>query len=248
MDKDRQLRLVVLKPQMLAEESLFEGAVGTLSFRSLPAHITTPAEKEDLVWFYDQRLVDSAPGRKLYDKILKLSGGICPMCGITDASTLDHCLPKSRFPKLAITPLNLSAACRDCNMEKNAAVGAGNLSPYFDDWVATTQWLVASIADTSHPEIMSFAVARPAAWSNAEYDSVATFFEDAKLNRRYGVQGVNEYQNYCDGFHEDFVRGGIEEVKRVLDSRFRGTSKQRLNGWQAATYRAWLDAADSIDW
>lgn len=64
----------------------------------------------------------------------------CPSCGEEGApNTLDHYLPKERFPHFAITPLNLTPMCDICQQaKKNKFVdGAGNkifLHPYFDEF------------------------------------------------------------------------------------------------------------------
>jgi hypothetical protein len=49
--------------------------------------------------------------------------GRCPFCGIGAAATLDHYLPKSRYPEFATLALNLIPACDLCNRSKGHKVG-----------------------------------------------------------------------------------------------------------------------------
>ncbi|OHY30721.1 hypothetical protein BI362_05655 [Streptococcus parauberis] len=58
----------------------------------------------------------------------------CPICDCSFAYsqvTLDHILPKSKFPFLSITPINLVPTCYNCNMRKNDGVPSIVLNPYF---------------------------------------------------------------------------------------------------------------------
>lgn len=58
----------------------------------------------------------------------------CPICDCSFAYsqvTLDHILPKSKFPFLSITPINLVPTCYNCNMRKNDRIPSKVLNPYF---------------------------------------------------------------------------------------------------------------------
>lgn len=58
----------------------------------------------------------------------------CPICDCSFAYsqvTLDHILPKSKFPFLSITPINLVPTCYNCNMRKNDGIPLKVLNPYF---------------------------------------------------------------------------------------------------------------------
>lgn len=60
-----------------------------------------------------------------------------PVLHHRDVSTLDHVLPKTLFPSLAVTPLNLVGSWKDCNKAKLAAAPSNTsyavLHPYFED-------------------------------------------------------------------------------------------------------------------
>lgn len=52
---------------------------------------------------------------------------ICPYCGVTDSSTLDHILPKDEYIKHCILPSNLVRSCNICNGKKSTFVPSENL-------------------------------------------------------------------------------------------------------------------------
>ena len=43
---------------------------------------------------------------------------VCATCGSTHRIVVDHVLPRSRYPELALTPSNFQVLCWDCNMSK----------------------------------------------------------------------------------------------------------------------------------
>jgi len=61
----------------------------------------------------------------------------CPMCGSMGTGTLDHLLPKAKYPQFSILSINLVPACHTCNNKRGEALtGRGGervLHPYFDN-------------------------------------------------------------------------------------------------------------------
>ena len=125
----------------------------------------TNITKEDIISLYTYYMVRSK-GRVIYDRILSLAeNGKCPYCGQRNVRTLDHFLPKSRYPMVAINPSNLIPCCSDCNKDKkDSSINKNSdliIHPYFDSNVDSTQWLfcVITTIDYSHQVItMNFQV------------------------------------------------------------------------------------------
>lgn len=93
--------------------------------------------------------VESAQGRmlrSLRDHRLTL----CPSCGeMGKPNTLDHYLPKGKYPHFCVTPANLFPMCDSCQKEKLEKTGSVAeprffLHPYFDVFIAE-QVLTVSI-------------------------------------------------------------------------------------------------------
>ena len=66
---------------------------------------------------------------------------ICPACGeLGRPNTLDHYLPKGKYPHFCVTPANLFPMCDACQKEKLEKTGTENeprffLHPYFDVFI-----------------------------------------------------------------------------------------------------------------
>lgn len=83
-----------------------KGELGTLEKHE---NIKGGATKSDMKILYEQKFARKEQGgRKYYDAIKLLAPyGRCPLCGQREVKTLDHYLPKSKFPLYAVTPYNL---------------------------------------------------------------------------------------------------------------------------------------------
>lgn len=58
----------------------------------------------------------------------------CPYCGMGEATTLDHFLPKSVYKELATCRLNLVPLCWKCNLEKKDKDFNGFIHSYYQDF------------------------------------------------------------------------------------------------------------------
>lgn len=73
-------------------------------------------DSSELVWLYDNQVAKlGRPARQIYDRIIHSSSRVCAYCQYGRSTTLDHFVPKSKHPGLAIVPWNLVPCCRDCN-------------------------------------------------------------------------------------------------------------------------------------
>ena len=72
-------------------------------------------KKKRKVYFTTQEWADAR--KDVFDR----DGKICYVCGST-ATQVDHLLPKSKFPHLALDRNNLKPICWLCNRAKNAKV------------------------------------------------------------------------------------------------------------------------------
>jgi hypothetical protein len=117
------------------------------------------SERKLLADVYNNRIVGSVPsfGRVLYEKLLNLVE-VCPLCRVGRVRTIDHHLPKSLFPYLAVVPDNLVPACSDCNKAKGNTAPFRNdeqtLHPYFDD-IGDQRWLAARVIEQT-PAVLEF--------------------------------------------------------------------------------------------
>lgn len=207
----------------------------------------TKAELKDMYSYY---LVDkSKPGRSIYDSMVASApNGICPLCGVGHAVTLDHFLPKAKFPMLSVLPLNLIPACRDCNTGKLTAYATGfgeqSLHPYFDHGkYVSDQWLFASVMQTS-PASVRFFVAPPSNWSAGDGERVVSHFTSLKLGERFSVLAAGELASINAVLKQYIGRMGPGAVREYLNACADAELGLHRNSWKAAM----LLALASDDW
>jgi 5-methylcytosine-specific restriction endonuclease McrA len=191
--------------------------------------------------YTDKMVKKSAPGRKFYDKYMAVpKNGICPFCGQRIVSTLDHYLPKMKYPALAVSPLNLIPACKDCNKDKGekefANSGETLIHPYFDD-IDNEVWLSANVLEEAEIAI-SFCVIKPEAWSDLLYERVKNHFRLFGLNSLYSAHAAEEIENIRYMLVKLYKKAGSELVKEYLKEYLESSERVQLNSWKTAMYRA----------
>ncbi len=198
--------------------------------------------KKELKDLYSNQMVrKNKRARLIYDSLLsRAPSGRCPFCGMGNVSTLDHYLPKTKYPQLSVVPLNLIPSCKDCNMGKGATVArkAGNqiLHPYFDHQnFINQQWLYAEVKHTNLVTIC-FYVQAPEDWDDISKERVHAHFKKFKLAYRYSVEASNEIAG-LRGALSNFNLGGVE-VQKLLMSMADGYAMQHTNSWQTAMFQA----------
>ena len=137
----------------LAEEEFFDtaakGEFSSVVVDRCPSSEVTALMMDQL---YTRRLARRGTrARRYYDELRSATpNGVCPFCAHRQVATLDHYMPKSRFPDLAVTPANLVPACSDCNKAKLDQLPATNLEavihPFYDRLGGAT-WLGAEVIE-----------------------------------------------------------------------------------------------------
>jgi 5-methylcytosine-specific restriction endonuclease McrA len=199
--------------------------------------------KGELIDVYSSQMVNNRNARLIYDELLSLApSGRCPFCGLGHASTLDHYLPKTKYPQLSVLPLNLVPCCKDCNTgksTKNALVVEEQcLHPYFDhqSFIAD-QWLYAKLKQTE-PITIDFFVNPPNDWADTSKARVQAHFNNFRLNLRYAVEASNELASLRDLFTNYGELLGRNGVKDELTSKAQSYARLHSNSWQTAMYQA----------
>lgn len=119
-----KVQLQALRNRVLAAYSKYEpAAAGTAA---CPPEGLVPAEREAMEGSYEALRRRKAL-KPIREHLLRAVGsdGYCPMCGIDQATTLDHYAPKATYSEFAVLALNLVPACAVCNQLKQNPVTAG---------------------------------------------------------------------------------------------------------------------------
>jgi hypothetical protein len=205
--------------------------------------------KKQFSALYSQYMVgEKKPARKIYSFLKGLApNGKCPFCGYCDATTLDHFLPKSKYPLLTVLPLNLVPSCPYCNTGKSTDVALKAedqiLHPYYDhSALMDEQWVFADVIPTI-PATIKFYVKAPDKWDKQLEGRVLSHFVDNKLASRFSLQAADELsalRQTLEIYHE---AQGIIGVKFNLKAQAISEFKKYKNSWKTAMYQA-LEKSD----
>lgn len=241
IDSDLKARLALCESDIVAAESDFETRVQNNTLHELPEHSmvgTVPVKEMKKLYTY-RMLHASQPGRKIYDRIKSLAKhDRCPLCNQRVVGTLDHHLPKAKYPLFVVTPINLIPSCRACNTEKLQAMptnsGEETLHPYFDN-VENELWLKAKLPVVGKT-IFAFYTDPPSSWDKVLKDRVANHLSILKLNKLYASHAAQELQNIKFRLTNLLNNGGSNAVKVHLLESAKSCQEANINSWQTSMY------------
>jgi len=200
--------------------------------------------KKELKNVYTSHMVPkNKPARNIYDTLVSLApSGRCPFCGFGHVYTLDHYLPKAKYPQFSVLPFNLVPSCTDCNKGKSTAIATTqegqSLHPYYDQGnFINDQWLYAEVKRTS-PVTIQFYVKPPIHWSAIEKARVESHFKDFNLSSRYVTETVDELAILKDILIQYEALLGQTGVSQHLLIQAQSHAMKHANSWQTAMYQA----------
>jgi hypothetical protein len=199
----------------------------------------------EMARIYDRVLVRGA-GRPLYNRIKgSAKYARCPFCGQRDVKTVDHYLPKQRYPEFAVFAANLIPCCSDCNKAKGehlAGVRAAQIfHPYFDDW-SMHRIVHANVAVGDKVDV-TFEVRPVPGLSPETLARARTHFELLELGRLYSAGAAVELVENKAMFRRNFQMGAVAlrtELSYIAQSR----QGANLNSWRAALYWGLAESED----
>lgn len=221
-------------------------SIGELGIIQEHETVSGGANKNDMKILYEQKFVGKAQGgRKYYDAIKLLAPyGRCPLCGHREIKTLDHYLPKSKYPAYAVTPYNLIPACSDCNTEKSSTTFHGRteetIHPYYDDFTDEI-WIRAKLIE-SDPITFEFFVDKPESWDKIKYMRACTHFKQFDLNELYKPYACEKFVGSLSRIRKLYKAIGEDSAKEHIKECIEEARAIRLNTWQAAMYEAILNS------
>lgn len=186
------------------------------------------------------------PGRKHYDRI-KISApqGRCPLCAARTVTTLDHYMGKSLYPALAISPVNLVPACRDCNITKGEkrffSPEDMHLHPYFDE-TDDKIWLQAEVCRYGGGYDVFYKAVQPDGWSTAFFQRVHNHFELFKLQELYCLLAADEISGMESVWRKTKAGAGIQALYQYISDIAHSCGKISPNSWKSALYRGVLNS------
>ena len=197
----------------------------------------------DMCDTYDNKFVSVSRIRsKYYDKLMATATtGKCPICGIGQVANLDHYLAKSLYPMYALTPVNLTPICRDCNYEKRDVVISSDcapLHPFYDD-VDSLEWLCADISLSDDSLVATYYVNAELSDSNPMlYERLVEHLKLFNLPKAYAIQAASEISENEHLWKTQYERWGKEVFCEYLNDCLVSREKMQRNTWYTALMRA----------
>ncbi|QUW91918.1 hypothetical protein [Streptomyces sp. V17-9] len=241
-------RIIARAGDMRAAEKLYVAAGHDGELHAVSADLPAiGGDGEYLEYAYDGGLVTSKQGREIYDQIMEgAPHERCPLCGRGIATTLDHQLPKSEYPILAIIPANLVPVCGPCNQKKSNKAPADAsemlLHPYFDE-LGASRWLRAKIHEET-PARAEYFIQPGENWSTVLAGRVVRHFNFFGLRRQYAVAAAEKLATSRIRHAGLLDRGGPGELRLHLEEAAEDHWSVSGNTWEGALYTALAES----DW
>jgi len=249
-DPGRRTRLQQTANAIVVASQAYETASINGAWYELPSSIqVVPASDEELKDVYARSMGSvGKSGRHIYDAI-RNSQLVCPHCGQGVVKTLDHYLPKSRYPHFSVLPDNLVLCCRDCNTAKlekwPSTFEQQTFHPYFDD-LTNERWLFAR-AIVSGGASLEFFVAAAPGWGDDDLARATRHFEVFDLGRQFAIFAAQDISTIKSTLRRIFETGGADAVQQNLCGTADSARDAHLNSWKTATYEALADSQPFCD-
>jgi hypothetical protein len=105
-------------PTVAETQAALEKWNRVLAARSARSEIATPKKKPPRKGLERERFMRSEEWREVRAFVLERDGQVCSKCATTERIQVDHILPRSKHPELALIPSNLRPLCWPCNKAK----------------------------------------------------------------------------------------------------------------------------------
>lgn len=248
-DDGLQARLMAVSALLTASGTNYEAHALAQSLHLVPRLTSVgKVSKEELKALYGDHLSsETGAARDVYDRIRNSSPNKrCPLCGVGTVAQVDHHLPKSRYPDLAVLLANLVPTCHFCNDKKKAkypkVACEQTFHPYYDIHLTSSTWVRATL-NPGPPPVMVFDTDPPTTWTQTDKDRVTRHFVVCGLSTTFTSNANDELPVIRDRLKLQASRGGQSAVQSFLNEECLVHSV-RLNSWQYAVYRAL--AADAL--
>jgi hypothetical protein len=244
-------RLGTMRGTVSAAASEFDSHANIGELYKIPSSKTPPdtplvnsATRRDLTYLYERQMVPRGrPGRKHYDPILASAPQQkCPYCGFGQATTLDHYLPKCRFPQYSILPSNLVPSCRDCQSKKGRYIAkkgsAQTLHPCFErTCFFNDRWIVGEVVQ-GPPTTVIYRVQPPNSWDNLDKQRAQSHFDAHGLKLRFAIETATELAVLRELHRQQRAVQDYNGVRFLLNLRAEAHFAVAVNSWQCALYSA----------
>ncbi len=180
--------------------------------------------------------------KKLRERLL-LNAKRCPCCGISEATTLDHHLPKNQYKVLSVYVRNLVAYCHICNNKKRTVSGVDAdkrfIHPYFCPLPNDIQFLFAKVSLNGKRLTFSLYIKKVDGLSDQMIKQMEFMMKKVKLHDRL-LKELNVYLTSIASYvKSDYENGGKNLVAKNLKYNADLLAKEfSLNHWRHSVIQA----------
>jgi len=241
-DVGLKTRCLNTAPQLLGHQSELEDRISNHRLLDLSTSYGTEqiAAKEAEGLYTDKLAKKKAPGRRFYDRIINREElSFCPYCGLGYITTLDHFVPKSDFPYLAISPTNLVPCCSDCNKSKGTHKPSSKeqvlFNPYFESF--DYEWLHVELF--SHHELIArYQLSTKQAINSLKQKRLEEHFQVFDLGIRYRTYAINEVVSGKNRWRKLLQQAGEDALREELKGYYESRKEVDAGSWVTALYHA----------
>lgn len=200
--------------------------------------------KEEMTKVYN-KLLKNKNARNYYDDMMNsVPHDLCPLCNQRIVDSMEHHLPKSKYPVFALTTINMFPACLSCNKKKSTFIpenlGEEPIHPYFDNFDDGI-WLGAELKEIGSG-IIDFTLLKPHTWSDIKFERMENHYEKFDIKKLYLSHSAVEYNSIKPHMEQLFRIRGANEVRFHLETAHKSKISQDINSWQSAFYSALLNS------
>lgn len=175
--------------------------------------------KDSLLHAYEQSTASLKTLRDaLFESAIKSK---CPFCQIGTHATLDHYLPKEKYPEFSVLPQNLIPACDECNRHKRSLiVDEGTavrlfIHPYYDI-IPNVNFIKARLKVKKNILTIVFETYHNQLLTPQQYAHIDNHFRTLKLADRFNKSSIAELGDMRDALKKLAKRGpGFLKAKLI---------------------------------
>lgn len=193
-------------------------------------------------------------GKTPYDILEELRRGhnllFCPCCGEPGKpTTLDHYLPKTMYPELAVIIANLTPMCNECQQNKSSDYFDANrnkiyIHPYFDPIEQVN--LSIDIKEPYATPTFELTILENGD-NNEFYELLKRHINGVKFSERFDEFCRNEYMALLRTMSLERQDAEPDRASKIIRRFKRQHESQSPNRWEAIFYRGILNNTEILD-
>ena len=194
--------LEAIKAQIETCYKNYEVAINNASVHTIKPYGFVSPEKDSLKKLYKSNC-DIAKKIRLHHNTFtserrRIYNNKCPYCTLSAADTIEHILPKEKYPEFAINLYNLIPCCSKCNKHKGEGVENTNRLPhtinfYYHDPEVFNFLEVDCIIDSKGCPSFKYKLKFPSSADQTLTTIITNHFKRLHLIKRYNEESINSY-------------------------------------------------------